>query len=469
MLEETPDTVMSVLAGHLADLPDRERLTTEVILLRAHDSTALAIDRAHEVSDRYPDSWFGWLIYADELAHNGPLLGHLRAEARAGFERAVELNPNLIPGWEHLTLLALLDHDTLLVRRSLGELERLRAGPVLTADGYGNRPLQFRFLQARERGDTTAVRVLSDSLARDPAPLAVGDGSFYDAFRYGFSAEQIRVSEKALKVWSAPAQQEVHRRLIALSWAARGGWDSALVAMDRLVASGTDPEAPLRSYGMAVVGAWLGALDPGAAAARRGLALAAARSDSSQRAEVAWLDGLAAFGRSDRQALAQARAELRAWEGSASTAAVRSLDAFALALGGSTREAGETMARLEWQEAAVLSPGFASHPWAIAVDRLAAARWLSATGDTDQAGRLLTFVDGPFLLHPSTPYNISLTGLVYLERGRIEGGRGQPELARRYYGEFVSRYDRAVPGQRHLVEEAKAAIARLETTGKQEQ
>ncbi len=464
-LEEAPDTVLSALARHRFDLPDRERLTTEAILLRAKDSTALSLDRAREVSERYPDSWFGWLIYADNLSHDGPLLGHPRAEARAGFERVVELNPNLIPGWEHLTLLALLDHDTLLVRRNLGELERLRAGPMLTAGGYGNLLLQFRFLEARERGDTTSVRVLSDSIARDPAPAAVPDGSFYDAFRYGFSDEQIRVSEKALKVLTSPARLAAHRRLIAFSWAARGAWDSALVAMDRLVATGADSEAALQSYGLAVVGAWLDALEPSEAAARRGLALAAARSDSSRSAEVAWLDGLAAYAQRDRQALERAQAELREWEGSASTAPVRSLNAFAQALGGSTREAAETMARLEWQEAAVGAPGFASHPYAIAVDRLAAAGWLSATGDADQAARLLTWVDGPFLLHPSTFCSITLTGLVDLERGRIEERRGHAELARTYYREFVGRYDRPVPSQRHLVEEAKAAIARLAPRG----
>jgi serine/threonine-protein kinase len=464
-LEDAPDTVMSALARHRFELPDRERLTTEAILLWTRDSTALGLDRAREVTERYPDSWFGWLIYGDMLSHNGPLLGHPRAEARAALERVVALNPNLIPGWEHLTLLALLDQDTLQVRRSLGELERLQAGPVLTADGYGNRLLQFRFLEALGRGDTSSVRVLSDSIARDPAPAAVPDGSFYDAFPYGFSDEQIRVSEKALKAWSSPARLATHRRLIVWSWAARGAGDSALVAMDRLVASGADSAAALRSYGLAVVGAWLGALDPREAAARRALALAAARSDSSRRAEVAWLDGLAAYAQGDRHALEQARAALREWEGPASTAAVRSLNAFAQALGGSTREGGETMARLEWEEAALGSPGFATHPYTIAVDRLAAARWLAASGDADEAARLLTWVDGPFLLHPSTPYSIALTGLVNLERGRIEEQRGHPELARMYYREFVSRYDRAMPGQRHLVEEARAGIARLATRG----
>jgi hypothetical protein len=88
--------------------------------------------------------------------------------------------------------------------------------------------------------------VLTDSIARDPAP-ASPDGSFYDAFRYGFFAEQVRVSGRVLSDGGAPARQAAHGQLLALSWAGRGAWDSALAAMDRLAASGLDPEAALRS------------------------------------------------------------------------------------------------------------------------------------------------------------------------------------------------------------------------------
>ena len=125
-------------------------------MLWAHDSVALALDRARQLTEQYPSSWFGWLDYADQLLHNGPLLGRSRAEARAGFQRALELNPNLIPVHEHLMLLALQDRDTAAAGRGLRELTRLDAGPSLTADGYGNRMLQFRFLDGIVRGDSAA-------------------------------------------------------------------------------------------------------------------------------------------------------------------------------------------------------------------------------------------------------------------------------------------------------------------------
>jgi serine/threonine-protein kinase len=458
---EQADSLTEALQRHRFELPEPERLTTEAIVLWSQDSIALALEHARRLTERYPSSWFGWLIYADQLLHNGPLLGHSLAEARAGFERALELNADLIPVHEHLMLLALQDRDTLASAQGLRELARLGAGPSLTADGYGNRMLQFRFLSGIERGDSALTRVLADSIARDPEPAAVPYGSFYDAYLYGFPAEQIRVSAQVVRARVPPARQAAHGRLLALSWAQRGAWDSALVAMDRLVTSETDSAAALESYGLAVVGSWLGAVDQGEADARRQSAVTLARANGADRAEVAWLDGLAAAGRRDRRALAEARAAIRGTGDPSVNALDRSLAAFDAALAGATGAAGTAMAELEWQEAAVSAPDFRHHPYTIAVDRLAGARWLAASGDADQALRLLTLVDGPYLIHSSTVYSLMLAGLVDLERGRIEEQRGRAGSARNYYREFVRRYDRPVMGHRRLVEEAKTAMVRL--------
>jgi len=462
---EQAGALTEALQRHRFELPEPERLTTEAIVLWSQDSVALALERARELTERYPSSWFGWLIYPDQLLHNGPLLGHSRAEARDGFERALELNADLIPVHEHLMLVALLDRDTTASARGLRELARLGAGPSLTADGYGNRMLQFHFLSAIERGDSALTRVLADSIARDPEPLAVPDGSFYDAYRYGFPAEQIRVSAQVVRAAVSQGRRATHGRLLAFSWAQRGAWDSALVAMDRLVANETDSAAAIESYGLAVVGSWLGAVDQGQADARRKAAVTLARTDDADRAEVAWLDGLAAAGQRDRRALAEARVALRAAGDPSVNALDRSLAAFDAALAGAAGAAGTAMANLEWQEAALSAPDFTRHPYTMAVDRLAAARWLAASGDADQALRLLTWVDGPFFIHPSTVYSVMLTGLVDLERGRIEEQRGRDDSARNYYREFLRRYDRPVIGHRRLVEEAKTAMVRLTGRG----
>jgi hypothetical protein len=323
--------------------------------------------------------------------------------------------------------------------------------------------LQFRFLNAIVRGDSALTRVLADSVAKDPEPAAVPDGSFYDAYRYGWPAEQIQVSAQVVQSGATSARRAAHGLLLALSWAQRGAWDSALVAMDRRATSEADSAGALRSYGLAVVGTWLGAVDQREAAARRQAAVA--QTNNADRAEVTWLDGLMAVARRDRRSLSEARAALREIGDPSVNALGRSLAAFDTELAGNTGAAGTAMTDLEWQEAALSAPNFMHHPYTIAVDRLAAARWLAASGKADQAFRLLSFVDGPYFIHPATVYSLMLAGLVDLERGRIEEQRGGSGSAGKHYREFLRRYDRPVIGHRRLVDEAKAAIVRLTGRG----
>ena len=458
-LQGPSDTLIGLLQRHRFELPEAERLTSEAIVLWSQDSVALALERARQLIDRNPSSWFGWLVYADQLLHNGPLLGRSRTESRAGFERALALNSDLIPVHEHLMMLALQDRDSAAARRGLRELTRLNAGPSLTADGYGNRMLQFRFLNAIVRGDGALTRALADSIAKDPEPAAVPDGSFYDAYRYGWPAEQIQVSAQVVQSGASSPRQAAHGLLLALSWAQRGAWDSALAVMDRRAASAGDSAGALLSYGLAVVGTWLGAVDQREAAARRQAAVA--QTNNADRAELAWLGGLMAVAGRDRRALAEARVALREIGDPSVNALDRSLAAFDTELAGDPGAAGAAMANLEWQEAGLSAPNLRHHPYTIAVDRLAAARWLAASGKADQAFRLLSFVDGPYFIHPGTVYSQMLAGLVDLERGQIEEQRGRSASARKYYREFLRRYDRPVTGHRRLVDEAKAAVARL--------
>ena len=455
-----PDSLAQLLTLHRAELPEPERLGMEANELMWQDSIALALDRARLVTERYPSSWMGWVDYADQLLHNGPLLGHTRDEVRIGFRRALDLNPNLIPVHEHLTLLALQDRDTAATGRGIRELVRLDAGPSLTAGGYGDVLLNYHFLDGIIRGDSTLVGRLVDSIAVDPAPEAI-DGSFFDAFRFGFLKEQVKVSDRALRLGVSPMRQAVHGGLLVASWAGRGAWDSALVAMDRLVKRGADSSATIQAYGLAVVGVWLGAVDQREADMRRQAAVAAAQANAADRAEVAWLDGLVAVTRRGRVGIAEARAAIQKSGDPSAGPLDRSLAAFDDGLTGSAAAAGKAMAELEWQEAALRAHDWDGHPFTIAVNRLAAARWLAASGDTDQALRLLIWIDGPFLLHNSTTWSTMLTGLVDLERGRIEERAGRTELARKYYEEFLRLYDRPVPAHRPLVEEAGAALVRL--------
>jgi hypothetical protein len=172
--------------------------------------------------------------------------------------------------------------------------------------------------------------------------------------------------------------------------------------------------------------------------------------------QLAWLDGVLAFTRGDRTALESATKEgLRTGRARADTLE-RSLSAFGRALAGDRAGAGRSLAALEWgcTEAASCTP----YSPMIAVQRMAAATWLLESGDSAQAARLLVWHEA---MQPGWFLNFSFaaTPLAYLTLARIEDGQGKTASAKTHYEQFLRRYDSPLPAQRHLVSEARAALA----------
>jgi hypothetical protein len=272
----------------------------------------------------------------------------------------------------------------------------------------------------------------------------------------------------------------IHRKGIALSWAARGAWDSALVAIDEYASRASDlagltpaqisatragPDlAKLDPYRFAVVGSWLGALDPALAAARRqAAAQAVARMTSPfRRMELFWLDGLLATSKRDpaglrqaRRELGQAREQLREVDTASYRTLPRSLAAFELELLGRRRQAADSMAAVaEWGEWV--------EPYSFGISRLAAARWLASERELDRAARLLpwgqSMIGDVDFIHSA----FVLDGPSSLETARVEAARDNQDLAREYYRYFLRLYDLPSPRIRHVVDEARAALRRLE-------
>ncbi|MDQ3138760.1 MAG: hypothetical protein M3Q93_14370, partial [Gemmatimonadota bacterium] len=412
--------------------------------------------RARQLTERFPDNWFGWFQYADRLHHWGPMLGHPREESRKAFEEALGLNPKVIPAWEHLAQSVLGDHDTLASTRVLKALEDLHSGPALQKEWGSDQMLQFRLLDRLQRADSTGARVLEDSVARDLARNR--RGLHHNPGWFGFPASDVRLYRRMARLGFLPEGAALQT---AYAWAARGAWDSALVSLDHYVegAGAADTLAPLSQYRLAALGAWVGALPAAEASARREAAHRAfAGLGAFERAELALVDGIVAVSRRDRPALAAARRAAQASGDSIRGVLDQTLAAFDRFLAGDSRQAGKALATLEWRQAEDYYPHNYSRILT-PIARLAASEWLLASGDTATSTRLLTWVEADG--GPGGWGKFLLKGLVELQRARIEDARGHPALARAHYRQFLRRYDMPMPTNRHLVDEARQALARL--------
>jgi hypothetical protein len=181
---------------------------------------------------------------------------------------------------------------------------------------------------------------------------------------------------------------------------------------------------------------------------------------------LAWLEGIHAFTIRDPEALARARRSARASGSRHGWVVDQSLGAFATALAGRRGEAGRKLAALEWRCSRHWFCGGPEKPeiWisTLAIHRLAAATWLLEAGDTVQAARLLTWHETAWWFGWEWSHTLVVTPLAYLMQARIEDARGDHRLAGDHYRQFLRRYDLPMPAQRHLVDEAQAALARLE-------
>jgi eukaryotic-like serine/threonine-protein kinase len=447
-LQAVDDSVLGPLYEHRFALPERDRLVLESWWT---DTISIALSRGREAVERFPDYWPGWMQFADWLFHVGPVAGYERTEARAALENTVALNPSFLPAWENLYWVT-ISRDTVAARRALDALTRLGYGRASTAE-YGFDITRVYRLELDFARRHLIDEALLDSIADDlvgPAHHRLGGGPTLPAV-------QVALSRRVIQSGASSQLAAIHETLLAEAWAARGAWDKALVMAERQTQRiGTDP---LEAYRYATIGSWLGAVAPDTAARLR---VAAARdvsrvgSSAMSSAELAWLDGIFAVTTEDRAGLASARLRVRAADTESSALLDRSLEAFDTGLAGDWVSAAHTLASLNWERPDLLVPGYDSHPYVIAVCRLAAARLYRQQGNPE-AARLLMWFDAWWALDGYRPARRVLAGLAMLERGRLAASDGDPTLARQWFGEFVARYDTPVAPHERLLTEARRA------------
>ena len=447
-------------------MPERERLLADA-RLAGDNSSAVRLGLLEEATRRYPDYWPGWLAYGDALVHFGLLHGHSWAEARTALRRALAGNADIVSAWEHLEWVS-LGSDAATYREVVAQ--RIRLGSYPGPNGAANLRTARLHIGMQESHDTISARLspLADSVARDRAALPFQDlrWSVLAELGFGFPAAQIDLDRRMLREPLSPAAKAEVVRSIALSWAARGSWDSALADVDRFVSMGANPSAASHAYSLTVLGAFLGALAPATVEPRRmaaHAALPALPDDVRAIREVClyWLDGILAYLRHDRAALAEAHGALAALHTRAGDENAAVLSAFALALDGRRAEAGRRVLELEWKAADWLEGDLSRYD--ILITRMSGARWLAEAGDTNQAVRLLRAANVIGAGKLADAYVAA--GFAQLQLARLLEARRDTAGAVEGYRQFVRRLDLPGPSQRAQVDEAKLALARLHARG----
>ena len=455
---DDPDSaIKAAYWTHRQLLPERERMLIEASEW-GDSGLTWQRKRLEALVQRYPDYSPGWWLLGDQLLHAYPHIGATPQDARTAFEHVVALTPAMVAGWDHLAWAGAKMRDTATVARAIDTLEGMDVGQAF---GWDDRIRSWRTWLALQRRNGLAGPLL-DSLyheavngKRDVFETAIAGGG-------GEPATQIALNRRMLRHGLPPEDTQVVQYLTSLFWAMRGAWDSALVGRDQLVQSPTDTLSMLYAYQTAVLAAWVGAM-PTTEALRRRPAVAplALARGPGWVAEMAWLDGILAVANGDINALVAARATLKASGGKWTAHLDRSLGAFEMALRGDRRSAASAMTALELE----LGDRYLFFTWNRAtphhllrgVDRLAAAEWLLDQGDGVQALPLLTWHQ----TFPGFDDKVPLAPLAFLLTAKIEDAQGDTAAARYNYEEFLRRFDLPMPPQRHLVVEARAALARL--------
>jgi TolB-like protein len=453
-------SVVAAFQDHRSELPERVRLHIE-----ADMTTSLSdrMARLQELTQRFPDYWPAWMDYGDWIYHWGGMAGYTTADAVAAFERTVALNPALVPVFNHMQALYQFRRDTVGLQRVID------ATSVDFPTSAARAALALEWL----RGDDAAVQRLADSIAQVVArdhttrdTLVAANTAFQ-----GLPQAQLLLNREVLDRIVSPTRAPTYQLGTAIAWAARGAWDSAMAAADLFaVTAGNRNYGAIDRFRLAVMGSWLGALDPAIPLEWRGPAIQGARRlGAAAGAEVAWLDGIFATTQGDLEAVRAAQREVEASGSEFSLWLGRSLDAFSAQLAGKRSDAAGAMASLEREIAESLALPEApsrrflrrEHPFLTSLNRFAAVDWLIEVGDTTEATWLLTWPESRWEPEIGRMADAALAGLAFLQRGRIEEARGNSEFAMRSFEEFLARYDMPVEAHRHLVDEAQAALARL--------
>jgi len=460
MMLSVDPAISATWRAHIDEFPKLDREYLEANGTRPYSARLVAL---REFAERYPDYYPGWWMYGDRIVHSHILRqGTPLSEVIRAFERVVDLNPRMISAWEHLIFCYLVEGDLEKAEWALGELVR-QGGQAAIIEGYGfDQVTLYRDFLGLRRGERALAQV-ADTLARmyGEAQLVNDAGVSFLASYSSVLGQALLQIEVNRRVAEDPGPYEPEDFLFgeALAWASRGAWDSALVALDRIVQSaGSTGTWATERYRHTVVGVVYGAVDPEVARQRRPAPGTDIPTPANQ-AWMAWHDGILGYAMEDPGAIAEARSRLAAMDTTATELFDRSLEVFELELQGNRDEARDRLVRLE-EARADSALGFTVSTL-FSVHRLKVAQWLREAGDPQRAAPLLRWHQGMLTGVSTLQAAVVASSLSYLEMGRVAEARGLDDEALKHYREFLRRYDMPPKQHLHLVEEARAAVERL--------
>ena len=454
-----PDTqVLRRLMALKDRLPERERLHLEMSQRRLPFLPRLEAWKA--LATRYPDYPPVLMAAADPIVHSGSYYGIPIAEARPTLDRLEALVPEHADTRFHQALVSLAIGSDDSIAVATAQAARVMGppwGPVLD--------LASRLHAARASGSPlpppdaafAAARALA-AASRGPTPISSALGMLgVDAHFAAYKLDVLeRVRAAGIYTGDIDLRSSLGEGMLHVS---RGDWANGLRALRRSEGSSAPLADRMSGARLACIGAWLGLVNAATAdsALRRALALQGSDAALLDRVELLWLDGLLGIATADTVRVQGARRALLADTSATARRAARSLGG--LWLERTDREAGADTLRAV-TDAAMREGIF--HLSIEAVDRLVVARAQRRRGTPAEAERYLMWPDAQTNSVRNFAVKFALAPLVSYERGVALEEAGNRRAAAFQLQRFVDAYDRPLPSQRDLVNDAKRRLAKLQ-------
>ncbi len=441
-------------------LPERERLWLET--LKATLPIPAKIDAWKVLVKRYPDYPPVLMEVADLIIHSGPMYGIPMTEARPYLDRISQLVPDHPDTKFHLGALLLMTGD------ADEAASTLMSAAIGVDSSFGS---QIRIMGELAASTRPGAVPIPPSRLPAAARAFVGNDANAQAF-LEFSgligifpinpAVQLDALDRARKAGIYKGDYELASTLGEGELRAfRGDWAGGLRAMERAESSGMSLASRSSSARVAVMGAWVGAVDARTADSvlHRVQTLPRENATRADQVELSWLDGLQGVNLGDEARVRRVQRELMTDTSRAARYATRSLTGLWLDHAKSNG-AADTLKALS--DVGMRDGGFLLSVEAI--DRLVVARALRKRGVPAEAERYLMWPDAGLNNSRSVTVQNSLGPLVRYERGIALQEAGKRTEALYQLRKFVNAYDQPSPAQRGMVDDAKQRIAKLEIT-----